>query len=148
MDIITYALCKKYIESSLTGAGALKGQKGDNGKSAYELAVKNGYSGTESSWLASLQGKDGYTPSIGSNGNWYINGVDTQIPGKAIRSYDELNDKPFIPSKTSEITNDSGFITISNVPTTISSFTNDIGYLRLNDLEDYAKKDEIPTKTS
>ena len=32
MDIITYALCKKYVESSLTGAGALKGQKGDKGE--------------------------------------------------------------------------------------------------------------------
>lgn len=39
-----------------------------NGKSAYELAVENGFKGTEAEWLASLHaedgkdGKDGYTP--------------------------------------------------------------------------------------
>lgn len=30
-----------------------------NGKSAYQLAVENGYSGTLAEWLASLQGEDG-----------------------------------------------------------------------------------------
>lgn len=38
-----------------------KGDKGDagvNGKSAYELAVDKGYTGTEEEWLESLKGKD------------------------------------------------------------------------------------------
>ena len=39
IDLVTYALCKKYIKASLAGAGALKGDKGDDGKSAYEIAV-------------------------------------------------------------------------------------------------------------
>ena len=47
IDLVTYALAKKYIKASLAGAGALKGEKGDSGKSAYEIAVKNGYSGSE-----------------------------------------------------------------------------------------------------
>lgn len=33
--------------------------KGSNGKSAYEVAVEAGFSGTETEWLASLKGKDG-----------------------------------------------------------------------------------------
>ena len=45
-----------YTEESLQGAGALKGEKG---KSAYEVAVDNGFDGTEEEWLASLKGEKG-----------------------------------------------------------------------------------------
>ena len=44
--------------------------KGDPGKSAYEIAVDNGYAGTEEEWLESLHGadgkdgKDGITPDM------------------------------------------------------------------------------------
>lgn len=37
---------------------------GPEGKSAYEVAVKNGFEGTEEAWLASLQGKPGKAPTI------------------------------------------------------------------------------------
>ena len=36
-----------------------KGDKGDTGKSAYELAIENGYTGTEVQWLSSLKGEKG-----------------------------------------------------------------------------------------
>lgn len=36
-----------------------EGIKGDNGASAYEIAVDNGFVGTEAEWLTSLQGADG-----------------------------------------------------------------------------------------
>ena len=42
-----------------------------DGKSAYEIALENGFEGTEQEWLDSLEGKDGYTP---------INGVDYLTP--------------------------------------------------------------------
>lgn len=35
------------------------GKDGNNGKSAYEIAVGEGFQGTESQWLVSLKGKDG-----------------------------------------------------------------------------------------
>lgn len=38
-----------------------KGDKGDNGKSAYQIAVDNGYSGTEAEWIDSLKGDKQYT---------------------------------------------------------------------------------------
>ena len=38
---------------------SLKGNTGDDGKSAYELAVEKGYQGTEEEWLASLNGSNG-----------------------------------------------------------------------------------------
>ena len=39
-------------------------EHGLDGKSAYEIAVKHGYVGTEEEWLASLHGKDGITPDM------------------------------------------------------------------------------------
>lgn len=52
------------------------------GKSAYEIAVELGYEGTEEQWIASLKGEDGVpgtTPHIGQNGNWFIGDVDTGV---------------------------------------------------------------------
>lgn len=37
----------------------LKGEKGDTGLSAYEIAVQKGFSGTEEEWLLSLKGEQG-----------------------------------------------------------------------------------------
>ena len=37
------------------------GTDGNEGKSAYEIAVQNGYTGTEEEWLTSLKGADGVT---------------------------------------------------------------------------------------
>lgn len=59
------AASKKYTEDSLEGAGALKG---DPGKSAYEVAVDEGYSGTEEEWLASLVGPQGQRGATGPQG--------------------------------------------------------------------------------
>ena len=54
-------------------AGNIKGESnagnnGLNGKSAYEIAVDNGYTGTEAEWLASLIGEAGANGDIGNNG--------------------------------------------------------------------------------
>ena len=70
MDITSYILAKKYIDTTLSGAGVLKGD------SAYDIAVKNGFQGTESEWLESLEG---ITPHIGENGNWFLGEQDTGI---------------------------------------------------------------------
>lgn len=73
MDLITLALARKYTDKSIEGAGAL------SGKSAYEVAVENGFEGTEKEWLDSLVGIAGVTPHIGENKNWWIGDVDTEI---------------------------------------------------------------------
>ncbi|MBU3846985.1 MAG: hypothetical protein H9855_08430, partial [Candidatus Acinetobacter avistercoris] len=58
---------------------------GAEGKSAYDLAVENGFNGSVIEWLASLKGeqgeagKDGSVVTIGTNGNWFIDGVDTNV---------------------------------------------------------------------
>ena len=48
---------------------------GGVGASAYEIAVKNGFEGTETEWLVSLQGKDGYTPKKGTD-YWTDDDID------------------------------------------------------------------------
>lgn len=64
IDAVTYALIKRHINSALSTSDIVRGA------SAYEIAVKNGFSGTEKEWLETLQGKPGSTPYIGDNGNW------------------------------------------------------------------------------
>ena len=55
----------------------------------YEFTIDNGKNGVDGlpgkDGIDGLPGKDGITPTIevGSNGNWIINGVDTNIPVKA-----------------------------------------------------------------
>lgn len=44
------------------------GVAGQRGKSAYEVAVDNGFTGTEKEWLESLKGKDGKDGKDGVNG--------------------------------------------------------------------------------
>ena len=51
------------------------GADGADGKSAYELAVEEGYTGTEEEWIASLKGDTGETPDI------TIGTVTTAEPG-------------------------------------------------------------------
>ena len=48
----------------------------EKGKSAYEIALENGFEGTEQEWLKSLQGE---TPYIGKNGNWFVGTLDTNV---------------------------------------------------------------------
>lgn len=45
--------------------GNLQGLYAKDGYSAYEVALLNGFEGTETEWLASLKGADGYTPIKG-----------------------------------------------------------------------------------
>ncbi|HIV00205.1 MAG TPA: InlB B-repeat-containing protein, partial [Candidatus Stercoripulliclostridium merdipullorum] len=55
------------------------------GDSAYQIACQNGYSGTETEWLESLKGaagKDGQSPTIGPNGNWWIGDTDLGVAAK------------------------------------------------------------------
>ena len=69
-DTTTYILAKKYVDATFSGSGAL------HGKSAYEIAVENGFTGTETEWLESLNGT---SPHIGDNGNWFIGDIDTGV---------------------------------------------------------------------
>lgn len=51
-------------------------EKGKDGKSAYEIALENGFVGTETEWLESLKGADGKDGSDGVPGQDGIDGQD------------------------------------------------------------------------
>lgn len=77
-------------EKGETGATGAQGAQGIQGKSAYEVAVDNGFVGNEEAWLASLKGETGTF------------------------DYSDLENyatKQEIPTKVSDLTNDSGFLT-------------------------------------
>lgn len=48
----------------IQGTAGTNGTNGANGLTAYQVAVNNGYVGTEASWLLSLNGLDGNDPGI------------------------------------------------------------------------------------
>lgn len=70
MDIETLALAKKYTKETVVGTGALVGPRGPQGpqgipgKSAYEIAIDNGFVGTESEWLDYLRATSSGAPVI------------------------------------------------------------------------------------
>ena len=68
MDFTLYTLLKTYVKQSIENI--------ETGKSAYEIALDNGFEGTEQEWLRSLQGE---TPYIGENGNWFVGTLDTGV---------------------------------------------------------------------
>ena len=136
--------------NTITLKNGTNGTNGQDGKSAYDIAVEQGFVGTEQEWLESLKGQDGQdgivmdAPSDGKvygrmNANWVeVTGsggggiTDAPADSKAyarkdnawVETVESTNvytkteaDKAFlpkttvIPTKTSELTNDSGFIT-------------------------------------
>ena len=56
------------------GTGGTQGPAGANGLSAYQVAVANGYTGTEAQWLASLIGATGAQGATGTFQNGINNG--------------------------------------------------------------------------
>lgn len=64
------------------------------GYSAYEIAVQNGFEGTETQWLASLQGADGQTTSVNGvahqNGDVTLTGADIPLSASDARRVSEL----------------------------------------------------------
>ncbi|MDY2607264.1 MAG: hypothetical protein SOV90_04995, partial [Lachnospiraceae bacterium] len=69
------------------------------GNSAYDLAVFNGYIGTEQEWLASLHGADGSTVTLNpTNKHWIIDGIDTGVVAEGIDGIDGIT--PHIDSDT------------------------------------------------
>ena len=92
IDVTTYILLKKYVDHQVSESEI-------KGKSAYEIAVDNGFVGTEKEWIASLQGE---TPHIGANGNWFIGDIDTGVLAAPDRS-DYLLKADLIALSTEEI---------------------------------------------
>ena len=85
------------------------------------------------------EGKDGITPTIGDNGNWYLGDTDT---GKPSRGEDGLDGSPGADGKSAyQYAQEGGYTgteaefaaklaaEMPTVPTNVSAFANDVGYL-------------------
>lgn len=104
------------------------GGTGTAGKSAYEIAVDNGFIGTETEWLESLKGEpgdkgdNGTTPHIDeTTKNWFIGDVDTGISaqgtngkdGKSISTITKDDDDNIIVTFTDGTTQNIGKLSVN-----------------------------------
>lgn len=106
--------------------------------------------------VTSVNGQTGdVTIDVGGNVN-SVNGK-TGVVVLSAADVGALPNTTVIPDKTSQLDNDSGYITNSaltgyakktEIPTKTSELTNDSGYITNVALEPYAKTVDIPTKTS
>lgn len=100
-----------------------------------------------------------YTAGSATSVPWsgIVGKPDYYTPDNHTHTVSDITNFPEIPTKTSDLTNNSGYITssalnsyaqTSAIPTNVSQLSNDSGYLNSSDLEGYALSSEVPTKTS
>lgn len=61
---------------------------------------------------------------VGKIAKWFTDLKTVAFTG----SYNDLSNKPTIPSKVSDLSNDSKYITAADIPTNVSAFTNDSNF--------------------
>ena len=79
MSVLKYKDGEVWKEAPIAitaGMNGKDGKDGKDGKSAYQIAVENGFEGSETDWLASLKGADGRNGIDGTNGINGTNGKD------------------------------------------------------------------------
>ena len=97
--VLAFVLCLSFAACANDGRDGANGTNGADGKSAYEIWLDNGHTGTQADfleWLKGEDGKNGITPEIdiGSNGNWYINGEDSGIKAQGPAGEDGIDGDP------------------------------------------------------
>jgi hypothetical protein len=121
IDLSAYAKTED-VEKALQEVQTIKGDKGDqgeagpqgpkgddgaagkDGKSAYELAVDNGFSGSEAEWLESLKGQAGEAGAQGEAGKDGKDGIDGKNGADGVDGKDGADGK-----SAYEIAVDNGF---------------------------------------
>lgn len=81
-------------------ASAGPGQKGTDGKSAYEIALENGYTGSKEDWLQSLKGERGLQGPPGPTGPQGQQGIQGIQGTEGLQGPRGEMGKPFSISKT------------------------------------------------
>lgn len=97
----------------------------DHGKSAYEVAIDNGFIGTEAQWLASLKGQDGTNGAKGEKGDKGDTGlqglkgdkgdqgqagVDGSTPVKGVDYFTEAEISEITNNITTNVNNNIGLV--------------------------------------
>ena len=118
-------------------------QKGEAGKSAYEIACELGFKGTKEEWIKSLHGKDGKEIELRGMRSFSDAPKDNKIYGRKNKKWVEVtggggggsSDYPDLNNKPS----------INNVELVGNKSLNDLG---IQPKGNYALESDIPTKTS
>lgn len=101
----------------VAGADGTDGINGTNGLSAYQIAVSNGFIGTEQQWIVSLKGATGETGASGANG--WTPSLRTEVRGAdelVLRIIDWTGGSGTKPSV--------GYLSSTGLVTNISNATN------------------------
>lgn len=99
------------------GTNGTNGTDGVNGMSAYQIAVSNGFIGTEQQWLVSLKGATGNTGASGANG--WTPSIRTEVRGT-----DELVLRIVDWTGGSGVKPATGYLSTSGIVANISNATN------------------------
>jgi hypothetical protein len=113
---ITEAKLSEEVREKLNQGGGSGGQgeKGEDGKSAYEIWLEQGNSGSEQDFLDSLKGEQGIQGEKGDKGDKMTYDDLTEYDKDDLASRVPAPDVD-VPTKTSELTNDSGYISEERV---------------------------------
>ena len=80
----------------LNGDNGINGEDGTDGASAYEIALNNGFVGTEQDWLASLQGSDGQDGQDGDAGAPGVDGLNGMDGMNGLSAYEIALNNGFV----------------------------------------------------
>lgn len=127
-------------ESAKTADVATKATQDGNGKNiASTYALKTSVPTVMRGATSTAAGSAGTVPApAAGDQNKFLNGSgvwataltsQTQTDWNATTGIAAIKNKPTIPTKTSQLTNDSNFVTTSAIPTKVSQLTNDSGYM-------------------
>lgn len=127
-DSITEAKLSEEVREKLNQGGGSGGQgeKGEDGKSAYEIWMEQGNEGSEKDFLDSLKGDKGDQGDKGDKMTYNDlteeekNNLASRVPAPKVdlSEYAKTTD---VPTKTSQLTNDSGYVTSVDVATAIAN---------------------------
>lgn len=112
-EVLKYSQLEERIETleeqMENGGGG--GGTGAPGKSAYEIAVKNGFEGTEEEWLESLKGEPGEPGKDGQDGQDGAPGKDGEpgyTPVKGVDYYTEAEKQEIVDEVVAKVGTGSG----------------------------------------
>lgn len=121
-DSITEEKLSQEVREKLNQGGGSGGQgeKGEDGKSAYEIWLGQGNEGSEQDFLDSLKGEKGEKMTYDDLTEQDKNDLASRVPAPDVdlSEYAKMTD---VPTKTSQLTNDSGYVTSVDVSTAIQS---------------------------
>ena len=103
LSLLLLCSCDLNVAELIGNVMGADGADGKTGLSAYEVAVQEGFVGTEAEWITSLYGADGKpntsAPEI-KDGNWWIDGKDTGIKASGKETNVEITKEKPLAGKT------------------------------------------------